>query len=160
MAKAEQLYKEEVAREAREASTPSDSTASISQEQMQALRDAARNELCDEASSFVSTLHRVVLNQARTNASGAISPPTPFQRPLERPVARSLIEDLTSDAGNDDEDAKGTTPSEGFPARTVQIQGHEQLQQDISNLSVLVASQMDIPSYHFGMFKVPQCETS
>ena len=73
---------------------------------MQALRDAARNELDEGASAFVSTLQRVLLNQARTNASGAISPPTPFQRPLERPVARSLIEDLTSDAGNEDGDAK------------------------------------------------------
>ena len=42
-----------------------------------------------------------------------------------------------------------------FPARTVKIRWHEQLQQKISNLSVLVASQMDITSYHFDRFKVP-----
>ena len=43
----------------------------------------------------------------------------------------------------------------GFPAGTVQIRGHEQLQQKISNLSILVASQMDITSYHFGRFEEP-----
>ena len=43
----------------------------------------------------------------------------------------------------------------GFPAGTVQIRGHQQLQQKISNLSVLVASQMVITSYHFGGFEVP-----
>ena len=43
----------------------------------------------------------------------------------------------------------------GFPTRTFQIQGQEQLQEKISNLSVLVASQMDITSYQFSKFKVP-----
>ena len=42
-----------------------------------------------------------------------------------------------------------------FPAGTVQIRWHEQLQQEISNLSILVASQMDITGYHFDRFKVP-----
>ena len=48
----------------------------------------------------------------------------------------------------------------GFPAGTIQFQGREQLQQKISNLSVLVASQMDITSYRFGRFKWPPRETS
>ena len=43
----------------------------------------------------------------------------------------------------------------GFPAGTVKIRWHEQLQQKISSLSILVASQMAITSYHFGRFKVP-----
>ena len=43
----------------------------------------------------------------------------------------------------------------GFPAGTVQIREHQQLQQKISKPSVLVASQMDINSYHFDRFKVP-----
>ena len=43
----------------------------------------------------------------------------------------------------------------GFPARTVKIREHQQLEQNISKLSVLVASQMDITSYHFDRFKVP-----
>ena len=43
----------------------------------------------------------------------------------------------------------------GFPARTVKIREHQQLQQEISKLSVLVASQIDITCYHFGRFKVP-----
>ena len=43
----------------------------------------------------------------------------------------------------------------GFPAGTVQIRGHEQLQQKISDLSVLVALQMVITSYHFAWFTVP-----
>ena len=43
----------------------------------------------------------------------------------------------------------------GFLARTVKIREHQQLQQKISKLSVLVASQMDITSYHFDRFKVP-----
>ena len=43
----------------------------------------------------------------------------------------------------------------GFPAGTVQIRGHQQLQQEISKLSVLVTSQMDITSCLFGRFKVP-----
>ena len=47
----------------------------------------------------------------------------------------------------------------GFPAGTVKIRGHQQLQQKISNLSVLVASQMDITSYHFGRFKESPRET-
>ena len=43
----------------------------------------------------------------------------------------------------------------GFPAGTVQIREHQQLQKKISKLSVLAASQMDITSYHFGGFEVP-----
>ena len=43
----------------------------------------------------------------------------------------------------------------GFAAGTVQIRGYEQLQQKISDLSVQVASQMDISSYDFGRFEVP-----
>ena len=43
----------------------------------------------------------------------------------------------------------------GFPAGAVKIREHQQLQQKISKLSVLVASQMDITSYHFDRFKVP-----
>ena len=42
----------------------------------------------------------------------------------------------------------------GFPARTVKIGEHQQLQQKISKLSVLVASQMDITCYHFDRFEV------
>ena len=42
----------------------------------------------------------------------------------------------------------------GFPAGTVKIRGHEQLRQKISNLSILVASQMDRTNYHFGRFEV------
>ena len=48
----------------------------------------------------------------------------------------------------------------GFPAGTVQIRGHQQLQQKISNLSVPMASQMDITSHHFDRLKVPPRETS
>ena len=43
----------------------------------------------------------------------------------------------------------------GFPARTVKIREHQQLQQKISKLSVMVASQMAITSYHFDRFQVP-----
>ena len=37
----------------------------------------------------------------------------------------------------------------------IKIREHQLLQQKISKLSVLVASQMDITSYHFDRFKVP-----
>ena len=43
----------------------------------------------------------------------------------------------------------------GFPAGIVKMRWHEQWQQKISKLSVLVASKMDITSYHFGRFEVP-----
>ena len=46
----------------------------------------------------------------------------------------------------------------GFPAGTVQIREHQQLQQEICNLSVLVGSQMDITSYHFRRFEVKHLE--
>ena len=50
--------------------------------------------------------------------------------------------------------------STGFPAGIVKLRWHEQLQQKISDLSVQVASQMDITSYDFGRFEVPPRESS
>ena len=70
---------------------------------------------------------------------------TPCHMPIERVESIESIEP----SGNHHHHFSG------FAARTVKIRWHEQLQQKISNLPILVASQMDITSYDFTGVKVP-----